>query len=269
MKIILLTLFCLLNTLFTFGQKQDSLVVVKIESGKTIKKFINGYLESFSTEMYAMNYGNVLSFTKTNDTIVIKNADESDAIVKFYIKNKKLIRELKYKNQEILFIANIDFDLNNLPSNSKIQSAIENNIKVSYCVRTNTDKVGGDYEKSFKLFGRLNLGKDLTNIDSVFNSIANFFSKEDALLRIYSSKYANSISEEEKETLNEQTIPSLTSYLETNEIGKIKEGIIWYEEIGTNGKYDIYSKGKIIKSGNKSLKEYQKNITEYIEKTYE
>ncbi|KQO22468.1 hypothetical protein ASF10_08815 [Flavobacterium sp. Leaf82] len=57
-----------------------------------IKKYVDGKLESFIVEMYAMNYGNVLSFSKINDTIFIKNADE-------FIKNNKEIRELIYKKK--------------------------------------------------------------------------------------------------------------------------------------------------------------------------
>jgi len=81
-KKILVLFVIILKSSFSLGQELDSLVVEKIESGKTVKKFVNKKLESFDVEMYAMNYGNVLSFSKINDTIFIKNADESNAIIK-------------------------------------------------------------------------------------------------------------------------------------------------------------------------------------------
>ncbi|WP_339886818.1 hypothetical protein [uncultured Flavobacterium sp.] len=89
MKTLYSTLLIFLFTFFCFGQNQDSLITVDIESGKTIKKYIQGNLESFETELYAVNYGNILSFSKKNDTIFIENADESEAIIKIYLKNKK------------------------------------------------------------------------------------------------------------------------------------------------------------------------------------
>lgn len=109
-------------------------------------------------------------------------------------------------------------------------------------------------DKSYKLFLRLTIPADLNDIDAVFNSIAEFFSQEDALLRIFLGRYA------------EETQPSMTGYLITNNVGSIENGIIWTPTDVKNGKYDIYIKGKIIKTERQNLTDFQETIMDYFEK---
>lgn len=258
MKTLYLTLLIFFFTLLCLGQNKDSLITVDIESGKTSKTYRNGKLESFETEMYAVNYGNIVSFSKKNDTITIENADESEAIIKIYLKNKKQVSELTYKKKRLLYLETIDFDLNKLPSNSLITANLVNNEMVAYVSIRNMESIDSldsddlNFDKSFKLFTRMERESNLATIDLIFNSLAEFFSKEDVLLRIYSREYAD------------QFTPLLICYLETNDSGKIKDGIIWTKKEGTNGNYKIYSNEKIIKTENKNLKDYQNNLMEYL-----
>jgi hypothetical protein len=266
----MLILFILIiKGMFSFGQEPDSLTVVEIASGKIIKKIINKKTESFDVEMYAMNYGNVLNFSKVNDTIFIKNAAESNAIIKIFIKNKKEARELVYKKQQLLYLGSIDFDLNNFPPASIITSQLSNNNVESYMGRSRLESIADDderdFEKSFKLFGRLKSPENLTSIDLIFNSFADFFSEEDALLKIYSSRYAEKYAKDYDEKHKEKTAPLSLAYIRTNELVGIKNGIIWNKKDEINGVYNIYSENKIIKSDVKSLQEFQNIIKEYWE----
>lgn len=271
-KQILILFVIILKSSFSLGQEPDSLVVEKIESGKTVKKFVSKKLESFDVEMYAMNYGNVLSFSKINDTIFIKNADEPDAIIKVFIKNNKETRELIYKKKQLLYVGNIDFDLKNLPPDSSIISKLSNNVVESYVSKSDLESIAHDdnrdFEKSFKLFGRLDICYKPTTIELIFNSFADFFSKEDALLKIYSSKYAQQYAEEYQEKHKEETIPVFIGFAQTNELSEIKNGIIWTKKDDKNGIYNIYHENKIVKSEVKSLQEVQNVIIGYIESIY-
>lgn len=271
-KQILVLFVVILKSSFSLGQQPDSLVVEKIESGKTVKKFVNKKIESFDVEMYAMNYGNVLSFSKTNDTIFIKNADESNAIIKVFIKNNKESRELIYKKKQILYVGTIDFDLNNLPPSSSIISKLSNNVVESYGCKSDIESIAyddnRDFEKSFKLFGRLDISYKPTTIELIFNSFADFFSKEDALLKIYSSKYAEQYAKEHQEEHKEETNPVFIGFVQTNELSEIKNGIIWTKKDDKNGIYDIYHENKIVKSEVKSLHEVQDIIKKYTESIY-
>jgi len=95
---------------------------------------------------------------------------------------------------------------------------------------------------------------NLTDIDTIFNALADDFSQEDALLKIYYGRYA------------EKYEPLPVAYLNTDNTGKIKKGIVWTETSGQNGKYNIYSNGKVIKSANQNLTDFQKTIMDYMEK---
>ena len=253
-KIFLLVL--LFMSASSFAQIQNS-ITVKTESGQTTKNYIGEKLESFVVEMYAMNYGNALTFTKLNDQIVITNAQEPNAMIIIRTKDTLLIRELLYGEKVISSIEAIDFDLNNLPKNSLISSIRIDDKTSSYVVKLiNENPEGVSLDKTYKLFGRLIIPADLTDIDAVFNSMANFFAQEDALLRIYLGAYA------------EENQPLMIRYLKTNEGGKIDSGIIWTPKDDENGKYDIYTKGKIIKTEIQNLSNFQETIIHYFEKNF-
>ncbi|TDG36431.1 hypothetical protein EZJ43_07890 [Pedobacter changchengzhani] len=238
----------------SFGQIQNS-ITVKIESGQTTKNYIGEKLESMIVEMYAMNYGNALTFTKVNDLILITNAQEPNTQIKIEFRDKFLVRNFLYDEKVISSIEAIAFDLNNLPKSSTITNQIVKGKIESHIGKMQFENTEGyRLDKSYKLFLRLTIPADLNDIDAVFDSVANFFSQEDALLRIFLGRYA------------EKTQPLMTGYLVTDKIGSIENGIIFTPTDDENGKYDIYHKGKIIKTQLQNLIDFQETIMEYFEK---
>lgn len=169
-------------------------------------------------------------------------------------------------------MGSIDFDLNNLPPSSSIISKLSNNVVESYVSKSDLESIAyddnRDFEKSFKLFGRLDISYNPTTIELIFNSFADFFSKEDALLKIYSSKYAQLYAKEYQEKYKEETNPLFIGFVQTNELSEIKNGIIWTKKDDKNGIYNIYHENKIVKSEVKSLQEAQNVIIEYTESIY-
>lgn len=249
--------------LFTFSvsaQEANNLKTEKIdiESGAIIKQYnIDNKLESFSVEVSAAYYGNIIFFIKEKDTIIIKNEIEKDAIIKIYVKNQKKVSEFFYKDNLISFIEFFDFKISNLPSNSLIYGKISDNENYSYLYKNYSDKFPeGDYEKSYKLYAFLKTSENNVNIDLLFNEIADFFSQEDALLRIYLSKY--------REKMKSESGENITAYLKTDQLGKIKNGVLWTKKSPNSGQYDIYNDGKIIKSENIDLTSFQKVLNTYV-----
>lgn len=260
MKLIITIL--LLCSLTAIGQNEKNNLrteEIKIESGEIIKNYDNDKLENFTVQIYANTYYNSFSFTKENDTIVVKNLKEKDAVIKIYVKDKKKVSEFIYKGKQIFYLEVIDFNVDNLPAKSKISNRLYGNEKTSYLYKNNLAKAdGNDYEKSYKLFLFLKTSENNVTLDSIFNQIADFFSKEDAIYRIYMSKY--------RDKINSESATNTTAYLITDELGKIKNGILWTEKSSNNGEYHIYKNGKIIKSENINLNPFQKIInTYYIE----
>lgn len=238
----------------SFGQIQQS-VTVQIESGQTTKNYIGEKLESMVVEMYAVNYGNALTFTKVNQQIVITNAQEPNTLIIIGFKDKLLVRELLYDENVISSIEAIDFDLKNLPKSSTITNQIVDGKIESYIHKTQFENTEGfRLDKSYKLFARLTIPAALRDIDAVFASVAAFFSQEDALLRIFLGSYA------------EKTQPLTTGYLKTNEVGIIENGVIWTATNAENGTYDLYNKGKIIKTEIQNLTDFQETILDYFRK---
>jgi hypothetical protein len=260
-KLVLFFLF----TLSIFGQEQnDNLKTeqIEIESGEIIKKYNPDHkLENFTVQISADYYGNSLFFTKEKDTIYIKNLIENDAIIKIYVKNQKKVSELIYKHKQVSYIEVFDFNINNLPKSSFINSKIKDNEKRSYLFKTNAVKeTGSDYEKSYKLHLFLKTSENKVNIDLLFNEIADFFSKDDALVRIYSSKY--------RDKIEDKSLESLTAYISTDDFGKIRNGIIWTEKTSGTGEYNIYKNGKITKSENIKLNDFQNIFNTYWRDNY-
>lgn len=257
--IITILLFCGLSVTAQNEKNNLRTEEIKIESGEIIKKYNNDKLESFAVQIYANSYYNSFFFAKENDTIVVKNLNEKDAIIKIYVKDKKKVSEFIYKDKQIFYLEVIDFNINNLPAKSKISNRIYDNEKTSYLYKNNmADAHGDDFEKSYKLFLFLKTSENNVTVDSIFNQIADFFSKEDAIYRIYMSKY--------RDKINAESATNTTAYLITDELGKIKNGILWTEKPSNNGEYHIYKNGKIIKSENIKLESFQKIInTYYIE----
>lgn len=158
-----------------------------------------------------------------------------------------------YKNKELMYIESIDLDLNSLPPNSIISSQYKDGKPESFISRSQMEDIHG-LDKVMKLFWRMDKKTSLTNIDTIFDTLADDFSQEDALLKIYFGRYA------------EKYEPLPTAYLNTDNTGKIKKGIMWTKTSDQNGKYNIYSNGKVIKSVNQNLTDFQKTIMDYMEK---
>lgn len=250
-KLIILILFSATYQ-WSFSQKTEE---IKIESGAITKQFENGKLDSFIVSMYAVNYGNNLIFSKSKDEILIKNAEDEHSVITISLKNHQQVKSFIYKNKPIMMMENINLDLNNLPKNSIISSHLTGNDINSFTFTTNFDNLGDDNpDKSFKLFSRLYINPKLDNIDDIFNWIGDFFSQEDALLKIYFGRYA------------EKYEPKTLAYLQTDNFSKVKSGIIWKINNSSNfnaGKYDIYNNGKITKSASESLEKFQQTYMDF------
>ena len=248
----MLSLFFFLCSSFVFAQKTET---KKIESGEVYKKYKGDKLDSLVVSMYAMNYGNHLVFTKTDKEIIGKSIDDKNSLLKFGVKNGKQYKSFFYKNQQIISVETIDFDINNLPKNARVTGGYFANSFFYDVVVSNYEKLGDDNpDKSLKLFHRLNVDLKLNFLDSIFDNIAQFFSQEDALLKIYYGKYA------------EKVQPQGTAWLKTDSQGKITNGIIWKSDSkdSKTGKYDIYKSGKIIKSGTENLEKFQETFETYM-----
>ncbi|CAI9684667.1 hypothetical protein HZQ11_14290 [Elizabethkingia anophelis] len=239
----------------SFGQKQNAVKTEakEIENGKITKQYIDDKLNSFTVDIAAVNYGNTLFFTKKDNLITIKDGQNPNAIIRIYLKGKKFTTDLMYKNKELMYIESIDLDLNSLPPNSIISSQYKDGKPESFISRSQMEDIHG-LDKVMKLFWRMDKKTSLTNIDTIFDTLADDFSQEDALLKIYFGRYA------------EKYEPLPTAYLNTDNTGKIKKGIMWTKTSDQNGKYNIYSNGKVIKSVNQNLTDFQKTIMDYMEK---
>ncbi|SHF62619.1 hypothetical protein [Chryseobacterium vrystaatense] len=259
MKNILVFFNVFIFSMFVSGQNTDAsgFVETKIEGGSTFKKYKNGKLDSMVVTMAAVNYGNALLFSQTKNAVIISNAQDKNSLIKIELKNKKQVRTFLYKDKPVIITEGIDFDINNLPKNAKIFTSISSNIVNSTIVYTNYDHVADDNpDKTYKLFYRLDIRSDLSNLGDIFNNIGDFFTQEDSILKIYSGKYA------------EKFAPDALASLQTDSSGKIKDGIILdFKNPKNNEKddYSIYKNGKIIKSGKASLKDYQNIFIDYRE----
>ena len=259
-----LTFFAILMcSSLIFGQNQDSsdFIETKIESGSTFKKYKNGKLDSIIVTMAAMNYGNALLFSKSNDAIRITNAADENSLITIEVKNQKQIRTLFYKNKPAFIVENIDFDIKNLPKNGIITTYISDEIISSNNLTANYEIFGDENpDKTMKLFGGLMVRADLDNLDAIFENIGDFFSEEDALLKIFYGRYA------------EKFAPKIVEYFKTDDVGKIKDGIILdFQNKNLNEKnpYKIYKNGKVVKSGTGNVEDFQKVYVDYLEKLYD
>lgn len=244
-----------------FGQNKNSSDSTEksIESGSTYKKYKNGKLDSIIVSMYAVNYGNALLFSKSNDEIRITNAADKNSVITIELKNKKQIRTLSYNNKPIIITENVDFDIQNLPKNALIYSSISNDIVNSNTLNANYEILGDENpDKTIKLFYGLNIQPNLDNLDAIFENIGDFFSEEDALLKIFYGRYA------------EKFAPQVLAFLKTDAAGKIKDGVFMdfkNKKINEKNNYNIYKNGKIVKSGTENLSKFQNIYMEYREKS--
>ena len=263
MKNIFTFIAIVMCSLFVFGQNMNpsGFTEKKIESGSTFKKYKNGKLDSIIVTMAAVNYGNALIFSKTNEAIRIINAADENSLITIELKNKKQVRTLFYKSKPAVTVENIDFDISNLPKNTMISRYFSNNIISTITISSNYEIFGNDNpDKTFKLFYGLNIRSDLDNLDSIFENIGEFFSEEDALLKIFYGNYA------------EKFAPQVLAYLKTDNSGKITDGIILdFQNKNLNEKnlYNIYKNGKITKSGKENIAGFQNIYMNYLEKSQE
>ncbi|RZJ53515.1 MAG: hypothetical protein EOO44_08220 [Flavobacterium sp.] len=258
MKLII-TFFLFCNLAVSGQTKENDLRTeeTEIESGKVIKKYNKKELENFTVEISANTYYNSFFFSKEKDTIIIKNLNEDKAVIKIYVKDKKKVSEFLYEGILLFYSEIIDFDTNKLPSRGKIWGSKTNDEKISYhFYRDNLSKAkGDDFEKSFKLYSFLKTSEYNVSTDLLFNEIADFFSEEDAVLKIYSSKYRD-------KTMSESKLYK-TAFLSTNKLGQIKIGVLWKEKSPHKGEYTVYDNGKIIKTENVDLNSFQPIFNDY------
>ncbi|KUJ52974.1 hypothetical protein AR685_00890 [Chryseobacterium sp. JAH] len=246
-----------------FGQNENysNFTEKKIESGSTFKKYKNGKLDSIIITMAAVNYGNTLIVSKSNNEIRITNAADKNSVIKIELKNKKQVRTLFYKEEPVVIVENIDFDIENLPKSTVISTLISDNMVFSNTYFSNDKMFGDDFpDKTFKLFHGLTVRPDLDNLDAIFENIGDFFSEEDALLKIFYGSYA------------EKFAPQVLAFLKTDASGKIKDGIFMdfkNKKINEKNNYNIYKNGKIIKSEAVNLNDFQKVFINYREKSYD
>jgi hypothetical protein len=259
MKNILSITFIIIYATFSFGQeKNSSYTEKKIESGSTYKKYKNGKLDSVVVSMFAVNHSNALIFSKSNDEIQMINSADTEAVVTIKLQGKKQVKTFLYQNKPVVIQESIDFVIKNLPKNAIVTSAIYNENVITYNISTDYEVLGDDsHDKIFKVFNRLNIHPGLDNLGEIFENIADFFSEDDALLKIFYGSYA------------EKFEPQPLAYLQTDSLGKIKEGIFLdfkNRKLNDTNEYHIYKDGKIIKSENVSLDKFQKIIMAYLEK---
>lgn len=230
---------------------------IEIENGAITKKFNNGKLESFNVEVTADSYYNSFFFTKKNDTVNVTNLSEEKAVIKIYVKDKKKVSEFIYDGIPIFYQEVIEFNTTKLPTKGKIWGNITNGKNVSYFFyRDNLWKAkGDDFEKSYKLYSFLKTSEYNVTSDLLFNEIADYFSEEDAILKIYLSKYRNKIIAESK--------LFKTAYLTTNEKGQIKNGVLWTQKSDDKGEYKLYENQKSVKTENIDLKTFQAIFNDY------
>lgn len=246
-----------------FGQNLINLgfTETKIESGSTFKKNKNGKLDSIIVSMYAMNYGNALIFSKSAVKINITNAADENSLITIELKAKKQVRTWFYKNNSLFIIESFDLNLDRLPKNATISSTFDNQLVSSYLITKNENFFEEDMpDKTYKLFVGLDIPSNLNDLDAIFDHFGNFFSEEDALLKIFYGRYA------------EKFAPQILASLKTDEFGKIKEGIIYDFSIENKtkpNKYEIYKDGKIIKSGSANLLNFQDVFIKYQESLWD
>jgi len=262
MKRILTIVTILIASLFVFGQNINSsdFIEKKIESGSTFKKYKNGKLDSIVVAMYAVNYGNALIIAKSDNAVRITNAADENSVIKIELKNKKQVRTFFYKDKPAIVVESIDFDINQLPKNTMVNRFLSNNMIQSVSIKTDYEAFGDDSpDKTFKLFYGLNIRTDFDNLDAIMENIGEFFSEEDALLKLFYGSYA------------EKFAPKILTYLKTNESGTITDGINLDYKNNTKeaNPYNIYKNEKIIKSGKANLTDFQKTYQDYIIKLQE
>lgn len=256
MKKIGCIIILLLGHFIAFGQQSDfrDFTETKIEGGATYTKLKNGKLDSVVVGMFAVNYGNALIFSRSSEAIMTQNANDDQAVIKIEIKNKKQVKTLWYDNSLIVSMEYFDFDLQNLPKNRSVSIFLENDLVTASAVDSKLEQFTGELDdKTMKVFFGLNIPANLTQIDAVFNYIGDFFTQENALLKIFYGEYAQEFQ------------PSMIASFETDQYGKIREGIILdYQKNVLKNQYKIYRNGKVIKTDIKGIIPFQKIFREYL-----
>jgi len=254
---IILFLFCSLSLSAQKDGNNSETEEIKIENGAITKKFNKGKLESFTVEINANSYYNSFLFTKKNDTIIATNLSEEKAVIKIYVKDKKKVSEFFYNGRILFYQEAIDFNTTKLPPNGRIWGTISNAEKTSYLFyRDNLSKAqGDDFEKTYKLYSFLKTAEYNVTSDLLFNEIADFFSEEDAILKIYLSSYRNKIISESKLLK--------VAYLTTNGQGQIKNGVLWTQKSDLKGEYKLFENQKNIKTENIDLDSFQGIFNDY------
>ena len=83
-----------------------------------------------------------------------------------------------------------------------------------------------------------------------------FWGQEDSIYEVY-------VSEQEKKVILHMT------YLDTNDKGQITDGVAWKEaKSPQKAFYEIYKKGKKIKTEEKTLQDFQTIFMKYLESGY-
>lgn len=235
------------------GKITDGPEYVMVDKGLTIKHWKAGKVESFTLDMFAMNYFNRLTFKKLTDKILITNFEDKQSEITLQFKNGLLISELSANGKPVFYIQQIEN--NAYPANSIINGIRRG--KESYFNATRKIDLKVEPFHVYKINAKLLVSLDLSgkkSLDEVFNYLVSFFSQEEALLVVYKSGAAP-----KDESL-------VSTYLDIDGAGKVSKGITWTN--AAKPYYEIYDKGKVIRKEEKSITEFQKIYEKYIEKMY-
>lgn len=226
---------------------------VKIESGITLKHWQGNELQSITVAMFAVNYGNQLTFIREKDTIQVTNVEEPGALVSIYFKKGRLVKELRYKGQLLYHNEVIAYDRNALPPASRI-ACIQKEGKLCCTATKRTelqDNLFHELKISFKLLLNLEIPDSLTNTSAVYAYIAGFFSREEALALIY------------KSGVNGPGEPVLVAYLDTDDAGAILNGIHWVSSKDGKSYSEVYKDKKVTQKKMENLQDFQQTFKKY------
>lgn len=239
------------RSVYQNGKIVDGPEYFPLEGGLTVKDWKQGKLAGFTVDLFAVNYYNRIILEKNADAILIRNLEDTVSNIKIYNKDQCLAAEMSASGKPMFYSRQITFDLEKLPANSRIMGLKKGGITY-YNANKNIELTVEPlhvHKINTKLFFSLFLPKT-NNLDTVFQHLGDFFSKEEALLIIYKSGAAK----EEGEFL---------TYLQTDAQGKINSGIHW--TAGSSPYYETYNKGKVSPKTPTTLAAFQTVFTKYIE----
>ncbi len=238
------------------GEIVDGESYKNIRKGFSTQKRAKGKLESFMVDLFEVHYFNRITFKKSNNTILITNLEDKNALVKMYFKDKNLVIELFNDNKIRYQIEKIDYILEKLPANSTISCTKIDDVVHCGASKSFLKEIGlsGDLKISQKLITNLIIPQK-NNIEEVFEYMATFFEQEDSIYKIYMH--------------DEQPKMLYMAHLTTNDKGQIIDGVAWIEQKTLKKSFfDEYKQGKKVKTEEKDLQDFQAIFRKYLENRY-